>query len=326
MRGPGANLRPGLGPGTRVLAQQQIPNGCQFRNGNFQCSTFLQGRNFTVSALRWWSTKNFGMRSTFQVESGAVQEWQNGSRVGASAGAGAFGVSGTTSRTVTSTQGTTIVDIWPERGECWGLAGGSVPPANSYNCGHPGPHLSTFNGNGYWGAYGNDAWRWEQYRWDVQQPSGFRYSYVEEIVRNVGYIGGTAYVHNLGPLGFNERSTDIRANQWGWWSQHFPGAQRIEFTEGEVSVTGAAQFEIKAAIGSFAAEGSFSSASTQKNRSKVAMHHRFINNFEHPGYGMAIRYDRDFSKRYEYWSCQLHQGWSGGAPCWTWPGDRQTTL
>jgi len=44
------------------------------------------------------------------------------------------------------------------------------------------------------------------------------------------------------------------------------------------------------------------------------MHHRFINNVEHPAFGMAIRYDRDFNKRYEYWSCQLHQGTSRARP------------
>jgi len=280
------------------------PTGCRWYGA---CEFVKASKLFPgVRAFRWFSSQGIGTTATFQVESDFEQQWQNGVRGGGQAGP--FKVEGFSTRTKSDKSG--IIDTWPTRADCWS------PPqrGDGPNCG-----TNQQTGHGFIPTYGRDTWQWQKVL--VSVPSCYEagcrsYDYTEERLRNFGYDGGTESEAAQLP-DFDHRPSEVVRNRWGRFAIERPGAMVKVSTESEVTEEHGATINLEfSADEEHAANGSFTSTSTQKKVKKISDMIQVRDQGQLPFLQQVIRYDgRHEQWKYIYWTCEKVDGWSGG-DCW----------
>jgi hypothetical protein len=279
------------------------PTGCRWYGACefVKASKLIPG----VRAFRWFSSQGLATTATFVVESGFEQQWQNGVRAGGQAGP--FKAEGFSTRTKTSKSG--IVDEWPTRADCW------APPQPGDD---PGCGTNTETGRGFVPTSGRDTWQWQKVV--VSMPSCYEpgcrsYDYTEERLRNYGYDGGDEIDAAQRP-DFDHRPSEVFRNRWGRWAIERPGGAVKVSTETQVTVEGGATIGLEFSPEEGAANGSFTSTSTQKKVQKVTDAIVVRKQEQLPFLERVIRYDGSHEKwKYIYWTCEKVEGWSGG-DCW----------
>lgn len=243
-------------------------------------------------ALRGFSQRPAGARTTFAVEREAVVHWEYGVRYGY----GSFSAEGVVERGKTA--GTE--ETWPLRGDCW-------EPAD------PGDDFASCDGvGGSRAATGTDPWVWQRWLREICNP-GCSATYYE-VLRQKAWGGGTQSGLSEN-LYYYERPSAIRAGAYGVPSAYPPGSSVKRFTlESQRSYIGAT-FNINPS-GSFG-RGSFSANMTNKTLERVVNRVEFRNDID--WIAAWYRYDGGVDSQpweREFFSCEFAPGW-GGSPCWT---------
>jgi len=147
------------------------------------------------------------------------------------------------------------------------------------------------------------------------EPGCRSYDYTEERLRNYGYDGGTE-IDATQPSDFDHRPSEVLHNSWGRWAIQRPGGSVNVSTETQVTVERGATINLEFSAEEGAANGSFTSTSTQKKLKKISDTIAVRNRAQLPFLEQVIRYDGGHEKwKYIYWTCEKVDGWSG-SDCW----------